>query len=388
MKICMLTWEFPPRIVGGIARHCLGLAKALVKENHEVHVVTLDFPGAPEFEEMDGVKVHRVKIELGHPNFITWTFIFNHFMEKRVALLNRDVNFDIIHIHDWLTAPVGITSKLYLSKPLISTVHSTEVGRAQGLHSPDSYLIDGLEWWMTYEAERVIVTSNSMKWEIQGHFHLPPEKIDVIPNAIDVTKYQRNVDRESVKRRYGVEPYEKLVLFIGRLVPQKGVEYLIRAVPLILQHNNVAKFIITGDGWSRNYLESLARSTGCSDRIRFLGFVSDSELVELTMSADALVIPSIYEPFGIVALEGMAAGVPVVAVNVGGLAEIVEHDRTGVLVYPRNPESIAWGVNRVLSDPGYSQWLIQNAKRKVREAYSWEAVAKRTIEVYKKACER
>ena len=384
----MLTWEYPPRIVGGIARHCLGLSKALAKRGYEVHVVTLEFPGAPLFEEREGVKVHRVKIELGHPNFITWTFIFNHFMEKTVAILNQNAEFDVIHIHDWLTAPVGIASKYYLNKPLISTVHSTEVGRAQGLHSPDSYLIDGVEWWMTYEAERVILCSSSMKWEIESHFHLPPEKVIVIPNAVDASKYEKKISREDVKRRYGIEPHEKVVLFIGRLVPQKGVEYLVKAIPLILQQHGNVKFVVVGDGWSKNHLEDLARSTGFEDKTRFLGFISDSELTELTMSADVLVVPSVYEPFGIVALEGMAAGVPVVAANVGGLSEIIEHDHTGVLVYPKNPESIAWGVNRVLSDPAYSRWLVQNAKRKVQEVYSWEAVAQRTVEVYEEVCRR
>jgi len=384
----MLTWEFPPRIVGGIARHCLGLSKALAKNNHEVHVVTLEFPGAPAFEDIEGVKVHRVRIELGHPNFITWTFIFNHFMEKLVAVLNRNFEFNVIHIHDWLTAPVGIASKHYLNKPLVSTVHSTEVGRAQGLHSPDSFLIDGLEWWMTYEAEKIISCSGSMKWELEHHFHLPSEKIIVIPNAIETSKYERRIDREAVKRRYGIAPYEKIVLFIGRLVPQKGVEYLVKAIPLILQQHRDVKFVIAGDGWSKNYLEDMARSAGFADKVRFLGFISDSELTELTMSSDVLVVPSVYEPFGIVALEGMAAGVPVVAASVGGLSEIIEHDRTGVLVYPKNLESLAWGVNRVLSDPGYSNWLVQNAKRKVQEVYSWEAVARRTIEVYENVCKR
>ncbi|MDH5686438.1 MAG: glycosyltransferase family 4 protein [Candidatus Bathyarchaeota archaeon] len=382
----MLTWEFPPRIVGGIARHCLGLAKALAKEDHDLHVVTLEFPGTPSFEDVDGVKVHRVRVDLGHPNFITWTFIFNHFIEKEVAVLSRDVEFDIVHIHDWLTAPAGISSKRYLDKPLVSTVHSTENGRTQGLHNRDSYLIDGLEWWMTYEAKKIIICSSSMKGELEHHFRVPSDKIAVIPNAIDVSKYRRHVDQRAVKRRFGIGPYERLVLFVGRLVPQKGVEYLIRAVPNIIRQNGEVRIFITGDGWSKNYLEDLARATGYADRIRFLGFISDSELVELTVSADALVIPSVYEPFGIVALEGMAAGVPVVAADVGGLAEIVERDRTGVTVYTRNPESIAWGVNRVLSDSRYSERLIQNAKKKVEEVYSWEAVAKRTVEVYEEAC--
>jgi len=382
----MITWEFPPRIVGGIARHCLGLSQALVKENHEVHVFTLDFPGAPPLEDMAGVKVHRARTEMGHPNFLTWTFLFNHFIEKQVAASSRDFDFDVIHVHDWLTAEVGISTKHFLGKPLVSTVHSTEMGRAQDLHNPDSYTIDGIEWWMTYESKRAIVCSDAMKGEIHSHFHLPLEKIKKIPNAVEMSKYQKEINRESVKRRFGVSPHEKLVLFVGRLVPQKGVEYLIRAVPLIAQHRPEAKFVILGDGWSKSYLENVAMSSGYRDKTRFLGFVSDSDLVDLTLSADVLVVPSIYEPFGIVALEGMAAGVPVVAANIGGLAEIVEHDRTGVLVYPRSPESIAWGVDKVLSDYSYAQWLTQNAKRKVREVYCWETVAKETAKVYEEAC--
>ncbi|RLI37612.1 glycosyltransferase family 1 protein, partial [Candidatus Bathyarchaeota archaeon] len=258
-------------------------------------------------------------------------------------------------------------------------------GRAQGLHSPDSYLIDGFEWWATYESKRVIVTSNSMKWELQNHFHLPPDKIDVIPNAIDPTKYQKNFNRELVRGRYGISPNERLVLFIGRLVPQKGVEYLIRAVPLILKEHPEARFVIVGEGWSRDNLERLALSMGYKDRIQFRGFIPDHELINLTLSADVLVVPSTYEPFGIVALEGMAAGVPVVASNIGGLAEIIEHDHTGVLVYPKDPNSIAWGVNRVLSDPGYSRWLTQNAKKRIEEIYSWNVVAKKTLETYETA---
>jgi len=384
----MLTWEFPPRIVGGIARHCYGLTRALVKLGHEVHVVTLEFPDAPEFEDVEGVKVHRVKIELGHPNFITWTFIFNHFMEKRVAALSRQVKFDVIHIHDWLTTHSGIAAKNYLNKPMICTVHSTEIGRVQQLRSPDSYMIDGLEWWMMYEAKSVIMCSDFMTKEVIDHFHLPPEKVSVIPNAIDTLEYNKNVNKEAVRRRYGVGPHERLVIFIGRLVPQKGVEHLIRAIPHMVRYHGETKFLIAGDGWSRSHLESMAAATGHGNKISFLGFIPDSERIELLMSADALVIPSIYEPFGIVALEGMAAGVPVVASNVGGLSEIVEHDRTGMLAYTENPESIAWCVNKALSDHGYSNWLIENAKKKVNEVYSWESVAKKVTEVYKKACER
>jgi glycogen(starch) synthase len=385
LRICMLTWEFPPRVVGGIARHCEGLAKALVRENHEVHVGTLDFPGSPGYEEMERVKVYRTATELGHPNFLTWVLLFNHFLEKRMADLGPQVEFDVLHVHDWLTAFAGISFKHFLRKPMVLTVHSTEVGRAQGLHGADSFSIDGIEWWTAYEANRVVVTSHSMKREICDHFHLPWDKVDVIPNAIDATQYNPPLDTGSVRARYGVGWGEKLILCVGRLVPQKGIEYFIRAIPNIAQRYPEAKFIIVGEGWSRDYLEGIARSTGHTRRILFTGFISDAEVIALMASADVLVVPSIYEPFGIVALEGMATGVPVVASRVGGLAEVIEHDRTGIFVYPKSPSSIAWGVDQILSNPSHAEWLTQNARERLHKTYSWEAVAMKTVEVYEKA---
>jgi len=382
-----LTWEFPPRVVGGIARHCEGLAKALVQQNHEVHLFTLDFPGSPNYEEMDGVKVYRASTELGHPNFLTWVLLFNHFLTKRMADVTQSIDFDVMHVHDWLAAFSGISFKHYLKKPMVLTVHSTEIGRAQGLHSPDSFSINGIEWWATYEADRVIVCSQSMKNEICGHFNLPLDKVDVIPNAIDTTKYQTSVDRGSVRQRYGVGYGEKLILCVGRLVPQKGIEYFIRAIPHIAKRYPEAKFIIVGEGWSRDILESEARASGHGGKIQFTGFASDQEVINLMTSADVLVVPSVYEPFGIVALEGMASGVPVLASKVGGLSEVIEHDRTGLFVYPKSPESIAWGIDRILSDPDHAKWLTENAKEKLQNAYSWEAVAMKTVEVYRKVVE-
>ncbi len=382
-----LTWEFPPRVVGGIARHCEGLAKALVQQNHEVHLFTLDFPGSPSYEEMDGIKVYRASTELGHPNFLTWVLMFNHFLSKRMADVVQKVDFDVMHVHDWLAAFSGITFKHYVKKPMILTVHSTEVGRAQGLHSPDSFSINGIEWWSNYEADRVIVCSQSMKNEICSHFNLPPDKVDVIPNAIDATKYQIPVDRGAVRQRYGVGWGEKLILCVGRLVPQKGIEYFIRAIPIIARRYPEAKFVIVGEGWSRDILEAEARASGHQRKIQFTGFASDKEVIELMTSADVLVVPSIYEPFGIVALEGMATGVPVVASKVDGLSEVIEHERTGIFVYPRSPDSIAWGIHRVLSDPDHAKWLTENAKDKLHKAYSWEAVAMKTVDVYRKVVE-
>lgn len=383
MKIGMLTWEYPPRIVGGIASHCLGLARALADLRHEVHIFTLDFPGTPAYEETEeGVKIHRVASELGHPNFLTWVLLFNHFIEKRIADVSQNVKFAVLHVHDWLTAPSGIAFKRSIGKPMVLTMHSTEHGRS-GVHNPDSSTIDGLEWWAAYEASKVITTSDSMKSEVCGHFRLPWEKVEIIPNAVDSDKYHGSVERGAVRARYGVQPHEKLVLSVGRLVPQKGIEYLIRAVPNVVRRFPEAKFVIVGEGWYRDHLQYLAGTTGQAWRINFTGFIPDHELIALTMSADVLAISSIYEPFGIVALEGMAAGVPVVASQVGGLAEIIDHDKTGVLVYSRNPDSLAWGIKHVLSNPDHARWLVQNARETAQKAYSWKAIAKRTVNLYR-----
>jgi glycosyltransferase involved in cell wall biosynthesis len=379
MKICHITWEYPPRIVGGIARHVEDLAKALAKLGHEVSVVTLEFPGASSYEELDGVKIYRAPTEIGHPHFLTWALLFNTSIEKRLADIGED--FDVLHVHDWLTAPSGISAKHFLRRPLVATLHSTEYGRST-LQSIDSFTIDSWEWWTTYEANKVIVTTYSMRHEVCGHFHAPWEKVWIIPNAVDVSKFQVSVDRNAVRARYNVGPNEKLVLYVGRLVPQKGVEFLIQAVPRIDGRFGDAKFVIVGDGWLRGHLEALANQMGQRWRINFTGFIPDSELIALMRSADVLIIPSVYEPFGIVALEGMAAGVPVVASQVGGLAEVVEHDKTGEYVYMRNPESIAWGVERVLSNPAHAAWLVKNGREAVERVYSWEAVAKKTTELY------
>ena len=384
----MLTWEYPPRIVGGLARHCWGLSKALARKGIEVHIVTLEFPGVPLEEEVNGVKIHRVKVEIGNPNFLVWVLLFNHFMEKRAGLLSREIGeFDIIHVHDWLTTLAGISLKHTLGKSLVLTLHSTEIGRSGGLNSPDSLTKDSIEWWGTYEAKYIITVSTSLRSEVIEHFKVPEWKVVAIPNGVDIEIFNRNVDRNRVRAKFGVNPDDKLILAVGRLVPQKGFQYLIKAMPIVLSKHTNVKLIIVGDGWMRSQLEYLIRKLGLADKVMTTGFVNDSELIDLYLSADVLVVPSLYEPFGMVALEGMAAGLPVVVSSIGGLRQIVEHNKTGIWVYPGDVNSIAWGIDYILSNPAHAKILANNAKKKAKEVFSWDAIAERTIDVYKKTIE-
>ena len=381
----MLTWEYPPRIVGGIARVVEGLSKSLTKMGVEVHVITNEMPGSPMEEDDEGVRVHRVRVDSPAPNFHTWVLLMNHYFAKRAGILAREIGgFNIVHAHDWLVLPSAAETKDYLGATLVSTLHSLEYRRAGGVNSPEGRMIESLEWWMTYDSSVIIVCSHSMKEDTKWKYRMPDEKIWVIPNGINPKKYSGvRPNRNEVRSKYGVGPSDKLILFVGRLTHQKGCEFLIRAIPSVAKFHN-ARLVVVGDGYMRAELESEANRTGEGSRIKFTGFIPDSDVLDLMLSSDLMTIPSIYEPFGVVALEAMAAGLPVVASDLDGLAEIIKHEENGILVYPRDPSSISWGISRILSDAQNAQRLVENAERDVQAKYTWDAVAKLTLEAYRK----
>lgn len=382
----MLTWEYPPRIVGGISRVVEGLSRSLTELGHEVHVITNEMPGYPSEDNDRGVFLHRVSIESPTPNFYTWVMMMDHYFSKRVGSLTREVgNFDIVHVHDWLVFPTGSEIKSFLSTTVVTTLHSLEFKRSGGIDTPESKMVDSLEWWATYESSIIIVCSRSMMSDTLAHFKVPQDKMRVIPIGIDPAKFKnRHVDRNTVRSRYGISPEEKLVLFVGRLTSQKGCEYLIRAIPYVAKFYNV-KLLIAGDGYLKGELESIASGAGAKSRTIFSGYIGDEDLTDLFLSADVMAIPSVYEPFGVVALEAMAAHLPVVASNVDGLAEVIRHEENGILVFPRDSSSIAWGISRVLSDPGNTQRLVENALRDVETRFSWKVIAGDTLNAYRDA---
>jgi glycosyltransferase involved in cell wall biosynthesis len=385
MRVFTLSWEYPPRVIGGLARHAEGLSKAMASLGHEVHVVTLDFPGAPYEEEEHPLYVHRVPVDQPAPTFHTWVLLFNHFFEKRVGQLAKKYGPpDIIHVHDWLTAPAGVASKHLLRVPLVMTFHSTESLRTSSSHSPESAMVGGLEWWGSYEAARVIAVSEWMRSEVVSEFKVPPNKVTEIPNAVDMAKFEKKVDIGATRTKWKVQPGEKLITAVGRLTSQKGFDYLIRALAVVQQSIPDSKLLVMGDGYMRGELEALAKGEGVAARTTFAGFVSDDDLVDAMKSSDMVAIPSRFEPFGIIALEAMAAGVPVLVSRVGGLAEIVENDVDGLEVDPDSPSSIAKATVRLLSDRALASRLAAKAREKV-EAYSWERSAAKTLEVYEAA---
>jgi glycosyltransferase involved in cell wall biosynthesis len=387
LTVMMLSWEFPPRVIGGISPHVYYLSKSLAKNGAKIYVVTCDFPGAPQHEVVDGVEVFRIdSYKNPSPDFASWVYLMNVNMQKEAATIisNLGGKVDILHAHDWLVADAGIGLKHVFRRPLLVTMHSTEIGRRNGIHTDYERMIHETEAWLTYEAWRVICCSHYMVSHVQWAFGLPPDKIVMVPNGVNTEEYNRTDDPDprQFRRKFAL-PEEKIVLFVGRLVHEKGVHILVNAIPKVLAKTN-AKFIIVGNGYMKEQLSAVVKSMGLSHKVLFTGFVDDKTLRGLQKCADVSVVPSLFEPFGIVALEAMAAKSPVVVSDSGGLSEIVEHDVTGAKAYPDNPESLAWGIIRVLTDDAFANWIRTNAYKKVQEKYNWHTIAQQTQAVYEK----
>ena len=389
MKILMLTWEYPPRIVGGIARVVHDLSKRLIKDGHEVTVVTYREGNTPYFEDDKGVKVYRVDNYMINPNnFIDWIMQMNfNLLAKANELIDKEGKFDVIHAHDWLVAYAAKSIKNSYDIPIVATIHATEAGRNSGIHDETQRYINDTEWMLTYEANEVIVNSNYMKCELQRNFGLPFEKINVIPNGVNLTMYS-GIEKDYDFRRNYAADNEKIILYAGRLVYEKGVQYLIGAMPKILQNYQDAKLVIAGKGGMYDELKAEVDYLGLGNKVYFTGYMDHKSLCKLYRCADIAVFPSTYEPFGIVALEAMLAGNPIVVSDIGGLNEIVEHGVNGMKSYAGNSNSIADSILTLLYDHKLGIEISKNAKNKVKELYNWTKIAQDTHFSYQKAiCE-
>ena len=387
MKILMLTWEYPPRIVGGIARVVHDLSHRLIKDGHEVTVVTYrDNADVPEYENDKGVNVYRVDNYMIHPNnFIDWIMQLNfNMLSKATEIINKEGGFDVIHAHDWLVTYAAKSLKNAYDIPIVATIHATEAGRNSGIHDETQRYINDTEWLLTYEATEVIVNSNYMKNEIQRLFGLPFDKINVIPNGINLSNFT-GIERDYDFRRQYAMDNEKIILYVGRLVYEKGVQHLIAAMPKILSNYNDAKLIIAGRGGMMDELRAEASNLGLNDKIYFTGYLNSKQVQKMYKCADVAVFPSTYEPFGIVALEAMLAGVPTVVSDVGGLDEIVTHGVDGMKSYAGNANSIADSVTALLYDHQLATNVSKKAKQKVKDQFNWEKIAQDTHFTYEKA---
>ena len=387
MKILMLTWEYPPRVVGGISKVVYDLSHKMVKEGNEVTVVTYkDGDNVKYYENDKGVEVYRVdNYMIRANNFIDWIMQLNFNMITKVnEIINKNGKFDVIHAHDWLVAYSAKSIKDSYNIPLISTIHATESGRNSGIHDETQRYINDSEWMLTYESSEVIVNSNYMKNEVQSLFGLPYDKINVIPNGVNLQLFSNvNIDYD-FRRQYAMDN-EKIILYVGRLVYEKGIQNLIAAMPKILDRYHDSKLIICGRGGMIDELREQVKYLGIDNKVYFAGYCDSKKMQKMYKCADVAVFPSTYEPFGIVAIESMLSGTPTIVSDVGGLNEIVEHGVTGMKSYAGNANSIADSVLALLFDPKLCANISQNAIKKVKENYNWAKITDNTYYVYQLA---
>ncbi len=385
----MLSWEYPPRIVGGISPHVYDLSRRLAERGVEVHVVTKATPKAPDEEtEPSGVRVHRVSLARDPNDFLDEIGLLNDATERRVRELLEDWRPGgeptIFHAHDWLSLDAARELKYEYKLPIVATLHATEWGRHGGIFSDTSRAIAEREYWLTYEAWRLVVCSEFMRGEAARLFGCPSDKVETIFNGVEAARFAGPRD-EAVRARYA-SPDERLVLYVGRFVREKGIGVLLDAMSAILAREPKTRFVLVGGaaGHDREKFEGFVRWAALSERVTFAGFLSGPPLHALYRAADVAVFPSLYEPFGIVALEAMAAGVPVVASDAGGLREIVVHDATGTSTFAGDAASLAWGVLRVLGDPARARRLAESAKARLNVEFEWGRLADRTVALYER----
>ncbi|HEU4975509.1 MAG TPA: glycosyltransferase family 4 protein [Baekduia sp.] len=392
LRILVLSWEYPPIVEGGLARAVRKLSEALVGLDPdppvEVHVLTRAGEHGPLDEIRHGVHVHRVRephYPSALPEFVQWVGRMNHDLLRRGRELAAELRFDLVHGHDWLVAAAAKRLADGIGCPFVATVHATEHGRHQGwVHKPPQSDIHRTERWMVHVADQVLVCSHYMRGHVADVFGIDESRIAVTPNGIDPGDLQPVRDLDALRAQLA-GPDEKLVLLVGRLVYEKGFQHALEALAGprgVIARVGGVRFLVAGSGTHEWELKDQARRLGLMDHGTFMGWIGDDVLHSLYRIADLTVVPSIYEPFGLVALEAMASGCPCIVADTGGLREVVPHEQAGLRFAARDAASLGEMMERVLTDDALRERLVAQASEHVLR-FDWTDVARQTVTAYR-----
>lgn len=391
MKLLLVSWEYPPVVVGGLGRHVHNLAVELAAIGHDVVVLTRRPTGTDAathpttFTTAEGVRIIAAAEDPPEFDFGTdmmpWTLAMGHTMIRAALRLLRDDTTgqawipDVVHAHDWLVAHPSIALAEFFDVPLVATIHATEAGRHSGwVAAKTNRQVHSVEWWLAREADALITCSTSMRDEVSRLFGPELAEIQVIHNGIAVEEWPH------LPRAESSGPAE--LLFAGRLEYEKGVQDLLAALPRIRRTHPGTTLTIAGSGTQQEWLEELARKHRVVGAVDFHGSVERDELIALMHRCTAIVLPSRYEPFGIVALEAAATGIPLVVSTAGGLGEAVTDTVTGMTFPPADVTALAAAVRTTLDDPAAAQQRAERAYARLTEEFSWRTVAELTSGVY------
>lgn len=384
----MVSWEYPPVVIGGLGRHVHQLATALAANGHDVVVLSRQPMGSdgashPTTDEVhEGVRVIAAAEDPHEFGFgadmMAWTLAMGHAMVRAGLTRLRGWAPDVVHAHDWLVAHPAIAMAEFFDVPMISTIHATEAGRHSGwVTGPISRQVHASESWLAHESDALIACSTSMAREIAELFGPDLAEITVIPNGIDFARWPF-APRHS-------HPGPPELLFVGRLEYEKGVHDAIAALPRVRRRHPGTTLTVAGDGTQQDWLAEVARKHKVLKAVRFVGRADHTELLNLLHRTDAAVLPSRYEPFGIAALEAIAAGAPLVVTDVGGLGEAVTNGVTGLSCPPGDIGALATAITAVLDDPAAAQKRAVAARERLTADFDWQTVAALTAGVYRGA---
>lgn len=388
MRVLLLSWEYPPVIEGGLARHVRKLSEGLVGQGVEVHVLTRGGGRLAAEEERHGVLVHRVR-EPPFPRdveaFLEWVGAMNRDMAALGETLLERFDFDLVHSHDWLVAAAAQQLAEKLGRPWAVTVHATEFGRHQGwVQKPPQSQIHAAERAMVRAADQVITCSEFMRGHVSRVFGVPRTRVATIQNGIDPRDLEPVADDLPALRARFAAPDERLVLMVGRLVYEKGFHLALDALAPVVKRLGGVRFVVAGTGTAEGELKRQARRLGLSRHGSFLGWVGDDMLHSLYRVAEVCIVPSIYEPFGLVALEAMASGCLTIVADTGGLREVVPDDGTVGLRFPAEDSGALEDLlEAVLRDGEMRRELVEAAREHVLR-FNWGEVAGETAAIYGK----
>jgi alpha-maltose-1-phosphate synthase len=400
MRIAILTNEYPPHIYGGAGVHVGYLSRELAALEGNGHLVKVLCFG--EQHEAEGNRmVEGIQTDFAFPYQDPHHRKLLDAIFLNVLMTGSLNGADIIHCHTWYTHLAGCLLKELLGKPLVLTTHSLEPHRPWKEEQLGSgyHVSTWLERTAYQNADGVIAVSGAMREDVQELYGVAFDKIRVIPNGVDVETYRPTPD-PAVLAQYDIDPRQPYLLFVGRITHQKGITHLLRA----LEHvdGEVQAVLCASDpdtpeiGAEVEQRIAELQSEG-REIIWIPQFVPLEEKVALYSQAALFVCPSIYEPFGIINLEAMACGTPVVATAVGGIKEVVVHQETGLLVPldhrcpenhdPRAAEKfardLAEAINDLLADPERRRVMGRKARERVEGRFSWKSVARQTLDFYK-----
>jgi glycogen(starch) synthase len=379
VRVLMFTWEYPPSSIGGTAGHVDGLAHALVRLGHEVAVITRRMPGTERMSETAGVRELRADVDLPWlpDSDVAATASGNHALVARMAALG-DWRPDVVHAHDWRVAWAADVASALFDAPVVTTFHGTERGRHGGHLGPGEGVdVNSVEWWQASRSRRVIAATKLLVRDIVDGFELDPELVRRIPGGIDPQWWRTAGPDESTPAVRG-----GMVLAWGRVQYEKGFQVLARAIASLRYRVAGLECTIAGRGSYLPELQSQIDLAGVGELVELAGFVDDDDLRAAIHRAGCVVIPSLYEPFGVVALEALAGGAPLIVADTGGLAELVGGTGSALLFEPGNAKELADCIERVLTDQQLADGLVRRGHELLEASYSWDAIAARTAAVY------